>query len=178
MVTPYLGEVRMFGGNFAPAGWALCNGQILAIASNAPLFSLLGTTYGGNGQTNFGLPDLRGRLPMHQGTGQGLTPRVIGELGGVENVTLTADELPSHSHALNATSADGGLPSPANGLPATPKNGATPYLYLVPGTSQVNPVAMGASITPNVGGQPHDNLMPSLCVSFIIATAGVFPSRN
>lgn len=178
MTTPYLGEVRMFGGTFAPRGWALCNGALLAIAQNEALFSLLGTYYGGNGTTNFQLPDLRGRVPIHQGAGAGLTPRTVGEIGGVETVTLVASQMPQHSHSMNASTDPGSLPGPADGVPAAPTGGATPFLYAVPGTSQLNAVALAPNVQPVGGTQPHNNIMPSLCVTFIIALEGVYPSRN
>lgn len=178
MSDPFMGEVRMFGGNYAPAGWALCNGQLLSISNYSALFSLLGTVYGGNGQTTFAVPDLRGRVPVHQGSGPGLTPRALGEIAGVENVTLLTNNLPQHSHTLNATSAPGNQEGPANALPATPTGGATPYLYVIPGTSTLNPTAMANDILPAGGSASHPNMMPSLCVNFIIALQGVFPARN
>jgi microcystin-dependent protein len=181
MSDPYLGEVRMFGGNFAPQGWALCNGQTLAISENDALFVLLGTTYGGDGQTTFGLPDLRGRVPMHQGTGQGLSPRVMGQIGGEESVTITMTTMPAHSHGVNATTAAGSLSGPGpTALPATPTGGtAATSLYVVPGTSSFVQAPMAATSIGYTGGnQPHDNMMPFLCATFIIALQGIFPSRN
>lgn len=178
MSNPFLGEVRMFGGNFAPRGWALCNGAQLSIAQNSALFSLLGTTYGGDGQTTFALPDLRGRLPIHQGSGAGLTARTMGETGGTETVTLATSQLPQHSHPLNASTDPASLVGPDGGVPATPSGGATPFLYAVPGTSTLQPVTLAPTVQPDGGGQPHSNMMPSLCVTFIIALEGVFPSRN
>ncbi len=112
MSDPYLGEIRMFGGNFAPQGWALCNGQLLAISQFDALFALLGTTYGGDGQVTFALPNLQGRVPVHQGSGQGLTPRVLGEIAGEETVTIIQNNMPAHSHGVNATTAAGSLPGP------------------------------------------------------------------
>jgi microcystin-dependent protein len=178
MSNPYMGEVRMFGGNFAPRGWALCNGALLGISQYSALFSLLGTTYGGDGVTNFALPDLRGRLPIHQGTGIGLSARTMGEIGGAETVTLSTTQMPQHNHPLNASTSPGSLAGPANAVPATPTGGATPFLYAVPGTSQLNPVALAPNIQPTGGSQPHSNMMPSLCVTIIISLEGVFPSRN
>src|SRR5512140_2190763 len=116
MSTPFVGEIRLFGGNFAPAGWAFCSGQLMAISENDVLFNLIGTTYGGDGQQTFGLPDLRGRLPMHMGTGAGLSSRTIGEMGGVETVTLTAQQIPSHTHVPMAVSGSGNQTVPQNGV--------------------------------------------------------------
>jgi microcystin-dependent protein len=181
MTDQYLGEIRMFGGNFAPQGWAFCNGQTLSIAENDALFVLLGTTYGGDGQTSFGLPDLRGRLPMHQGSGAGLTPRTIGAASGTETVTLTINTIPAHSHGMTATTAVGSVTGPGpTALPATPTGGtAVNTLYVVPGSSTIVQTPMAStSVTPTGGGLPHDNMMPFLCTSFIIALTGIFPSRN
>lgn len=178
MSDPFIGEIRMFGGNFAPSNWAFCDGSLLSIAEYEVLFELIGTSYGGDGQTTFALPDLRGRLPVHQGNGAGLSPRSLGETGGVEAVTLTIPNMPQHSHTMMASTNPGDLPGPANGVPAKPSNGATPYLYVVPGTSTVTPVAMGNSIQPAGASQPHTNLMPALCVNFIISLVGNYPSQN
>jgi len=180
MSQPYLGEIRMFGGNFAPRGNALCAGQLLSIAQNTALFSLLGTFYGGNGVQTFALPDLRGRLPINQGNGPGLTPRVIGEQSGSENVTLIQTEMPQHNHLVNATTDAGNLPGPGpKAIPASPTDGTNPgTLYVVP-PGTVTPVAMASQSLPVAGGsQPHQNMMPSLCITFIIALQGIFPSRN
>jgi microcystin-dependent protein len=178
MSDPYLGEVRMFGGNYAPRGWALCDGRLLNISQNSALFSLLGVAYGGNGQTTFGLPDLRGRVPMHQGQGGGLSNRVIGEMAGTENVTLLITQIPQHNHAAMASTGAGNQPGPANNVPATPQASGAEF-YVVPGASSVVPAAMApSSIATDGESQPHPNMMPSLCVSFIIALTGAFPSRN
>lgn len=179
MSQPYIGEIRLFGGNFAPRDWFFCNGQILSIAEYETLYALIGTTYGGDGVQTFALPDLRGRLAVGEGTGPGLTPRVIGESSGTEQVTLTVQQIPGHSHAALATTAAGNLPGPTSAaVPASP-SGANSTLYSIPGTT---PFAyqnfLPGTIGVTGGNQPHTNLMPSLCVSFIIATAGVFPSRN
>lgn len=180
MSDPFIGEIRMFGGNFAPLNWAFCNGQLLSISEYDALFALIGTTYGGDGQSTFGLPDLRGRIPIGEGSGPGLTPRVIGESAGTETVTLTQNQLPTHSHTANVTSVTGDLPGPA--INAVPAALASPgRFYAAPSNVAPQPhtVAMNpASIGPAGGNQPHDNIMPSLCVSFIISLAGVFPSRN
>ena len=180
MTTPYLGEIRMFGGNFAPRGNAQCNGQVMSIQQNSALFSLLGTFYGGNGQTTFALPDLRGRLPINQGNGPGLTPRVIGEQSGTETVTLSQPQMPQHLHFLSATTDAGNLPGPGpKAMPASPTDGTNPgTLYVVP-PGTVTPVAMAAQSLPLAGAnQPHQNMMPSLAITFIIALQGIFPSRN
>ena len=163
----------MFAGNFAPAGWALCDGQILPISENETLFNLIGTTYGGDGQSTFALPDLRGRVPIHQGTGVGLTPRTLAQLGGVEDLTLTAAEMPSHNHPLvAAASAAQATAEPTGSLPAI----ASTALYSVPvsGTLAMDPTA----VTPNSGSQPHDNMQPYLVVNFCIAIVGIFPTHN
>jgi len=180
MSQPYLGEIRMFAGNFAPRGNALCAGQLLSIQQNTALFSLLGTFYGGNGVSNFQLPDLRSRLPISMGNGPGLTPRVIGEQGGTETVTLLQTTTPQHNHFVNATTDVGNLPGPTNkAIPASPTDGTTPgSLYVVP-PNTITPVAMAAQSLPVAGGsQPHQNMQPSLCITFIIALNGIFPSRN
>ncbi|MGN6817500.1 MAG: phage tail protein [Sphingomonas sp.] len=185
MATPYLGEVKMFGGNFNPRGWAFCNGQLLPISQNDALFALVGTTYGGDGVTTFALPDLQGRIPLHQGTGAGLSTRVLGEKSGSETVTLIVTQLPSHSHQPVANNVDPTNDAPAsNTMPCRPKQavgGNSAQLYTDPTKT---PVAgdlkpMLAGIIGSAGGnQPHDNMMPFLCVSFVIALEGVFPSQN
>ena len=164
MSESYLGEIRMFAGNFAPQGWALCNGQVLSIAENEALFALLGTTYGGDGQTTFGLPDLQGRIPVHPSTAY---PR--GSKGGVETVTLIADQMPAHTHTANAINATGTALSPSNAVWA-----GGPRETYASGT----PAAMNAtSISPVGGSQPHNNMMPSTAISFIISLYGVFPPQ-
>lgn len=169
MSTPFIAEIVMFGGNFAPRSWAFCSGQILSIAQNTALFSILGTTYGGNGQTTFALPDLRGRVPMHPGNGPGLTPRSLGEQAGTETVTLITNQIPAHNHALiaNNTAANDNLPN-GNAL-----SDGSIYTSAAP-NAQMNVASIG-----NTGGnQPHNNIQPFTCVNFIIATQGIFPSRN
>ena len=169
MSTPFLGEIRMFGGNFAPQGWAFCNGQLLSISQNAELFGLIGTTYGGNGQTTFGLPDLQGRIPVHQGTIQG-TSFTLGEKAGTEVVTLTAQQIPIHNHVPQCQSGSGGQ-APTNGVWAS--SAQTIYDNTAPGAT-MNPAAVS-----NVGGsQPHDNMTPYLVISFIISLLGVIPSQT
>jgi microcystin-dependent protein len=173
MSTPYVGEIRMFGGNFAPAGWAFCDGSLLAISENDTLFTLIGTTYGGDGQQTFGLPDLRGRLPIHMGTGAGLSSRVIGQNGGTESVTLTVNQLPGHAHAFLGSANSASALSPAGAVAASPTN---IDLYR-PGSTPDQVMASNA-IGPVGGSQPHDNLQPFLCISFIISLYGVFPTQN
>jgi microcystin-dependent protein len=172
MSDPYVGEIRMFGGNFAPQGWLFCEGQTLAISENETLFTLIGTTYGGNGQSTFALPDLRGRVPIHQGQGPGLAPFVQGQKGGVEQVTLTTSQYPAHSHVAVASSADGTQPGPGNNYLA----GSTSVkLYNSnPPVTALN----AASVGPSGGSQPHANMQPFLCISFIIALAGYYPPHG
>lgn len=166
----------MFGGNFAPRNWAFCNGQIIAISQNTALFSLLGTTYGGNGTTNFALPNLQGRLPMHPGQGAGLTNRSLGESAGSVSITLLSAQIPAHTHTTAVGSGTTSTsPSPAGRYPATPASG-TPYADT--GTAAMYAPAAGSVNGATGGSLPHNNLMPYLAVSFIIALAGVFPSRN
>lgn len=168
MSSPYIGEIRMFGGNFAPLNWAFCNGQVMAIADNDALFSLIGTTFGGDGVTTFSLPDLRCRLPLHQGNNQG-APFIIGQTGGEETHTLNLQQLPSHSHAVSAkTTATSN--SPSGNLYA---GGGVAAFKAAPG-SFMN----GGVVVANAGGQPHENMMPFLAVSFIIALFGVYPSQS
>jgi microcystin-dependent protein len=165
MAQPYVGEIRMFAGNFAPAGWMFCEGQLLPISENETLFNLIGTTYGGDGQSTFGLPDLRGRLPIHQGNGF-----ILAETGGAEEITLTASQIPAHTHPLLATARPGTSANVQGNLTADSPNVA---LYLED-TPSVN---MAASAVTSVGGsQPHTNFQPYLCVDFIISLFGIFPS--
>jgi microcystin-dependent protein len=171
MSQPFVGEIRMFGGNFAPAGWAFCDGALIAISENDTLFNLIGTTYGGDGQSTFALPDLRGRLPIHMGSGAGLTTRVIGEMGGVESVTLTTQQIPIHTHAPLADSNSGNQTSPQNGIWATAS--ASRYSSSAPNLAMNNTLVGSAG-----GSQPHDNRMPYLTISFIISLFGVFPTQN
>ena len=178
MSDPYLGEIRTFAGNFNPRGWAFCRGQLIPIDQNDALYTLLGTTYGGDGQTTFGLPDLQGRVAIGQGTGGGLSARTVGQKSGSESVTLNTSNLPAHSHTVTATTVDGTSGSPANALPATPALPSA-FLYINPaatGTTDAPPAA--TSITPAGGSQPHTNQMPFLVLNYIIALEGVYPSRN
>jgi microcystin-dependent protein len=173
MSEPFLGEIRMFTGNFAPAGWAMCNGQILSIAQNTALFSLLGTTYGGDGQTTFALPDLRGRVPIHFGQGPGLSSYSEGQTGGAESVVLISTQIPAHTHSVNAATTGGNQASPASGFPAVESTG-TSLNYSPTSNTTMN----GSMIAPNSGGQAHENRQPFLAVNFIIALQGIYPSRN
>jgi microcystin-dependent protein len=173
---PYVGEIRMFGGNFAPAGWALCSGQTLPISENDTLFNLIGTTYGGDGQTTFNLPDLQGRLPVHMGTGTGLSNYTIGEAGGVETVTLTVNQLPVHNHAQSASNA-GSVAAPTNAAPG-PTSTSFPQPVEVYGAAASLVAFNAATLQSGGGSQPHDNMQPYLCVTFIISLFGIFPSQN
>ena len=174
MATPFLGEIRMVGFTFPPKGWALCNGQILSISQNAALFSLLGTTYGGNGTSTFALPDLRSRVPIHAGQGIGLSPYVQGEQTGTESVVLTFSQMPSHNHTVNGVASGGNQASPAGGSPAIESTGTSlDYSNATP-SSPMN----AAMLSPAGSNQPHNNIQPVLCVNFVIALQGIFPSRN
>ncbi|NMQ19917.1 phage tail protein [Candidatus Competibacter phosphatis] len=165
MAQPYVGEIRMFAGNFAPAGWMFCEGQHLSISENETLFNLIGTTYGGNGQDTFALPDLRGRLPLHMGNGF-----ILAETGGVEEVTLTVSQIPAHSHSLLASTSAGTNTSPVINVLAESVV-INPYIE-DQANSNMNPDAVSA-----VGGsQPHTNFQPYLCINFIISLFGIFPS--
>ncbi|HYM59679.1 MAG TPA: tail fiber protein [Thermoanaerobaculia bacterium] len=167
MAQPYVGEIRMFAGNFAPAGWMFCEGQLLPISEYETLFNLIGTTYGGDGQSTFALPDLRGRIPLHFGNGF-----TLAETGGVETVTLTVSQIPAHSHAaLGANAAAAGV-DPTNNVPGTTSTNVQPYGSDLP--SAISPSAVSS-----VGGsQPHNNFQPYLCVDFIISLFGIFPSQT
>ena len=167
MSTPFLGMIATYGFNFAPRGWAMCNGQILSIAQNTALFSLLGTTYGGNGQTTFALPDLRSRVPVHMGQGPGLSSYALGQTGGEETVTLTASQMPSHSHGAQASSTF----TSKNPTGRYPSGGGA---YGDTADTSLN----AAEIASSGGNQPHDNLQPYLTLNTCIALQGIFPSRN
>ena len=172
MSQPYIGEIKMFGGNFAPNGWLFCQGQLLATADYDTLFQSIGTTYGGDGQTTFALPNLSGRVPVHQGNGPGLTNRVIGELGGTEAVTLTSQQIPQHTHAAVVSSSAGstGVPSSSVTLGI-----ADIDLHIIESPS----VNMNTATIGNTGGsQPHNNLQPTLAINFIISLFGIFPSPS
>ncbi|MEP9360240.1 tail fiber protein [Sphingomonas sp. KR3-1] len=167
MAQPYVGELRIFAGNFAPAGWMFCEGQLLPISENETLFQLIGTTYGGDGQDSFGLPDLRGRLPIHQGNGY-----TLAQTGGAEEVTLSINQIPSHSHPM--------LGASGNGSQSNPKNNVVASSTLVKAYSGETPdTAMSAASITSIGGSlPHTNMQPYLCVDYIISLFGIFPSQN
>src|SRR3954447_20780603 len=165
MAQPYVGEIRMFAGNFQPAGWMFCEGQLLPISENETLFQLIGTTYGGDGQSTFALPDLRGRIPLHQGNGF-----ILAETGGAEQITLTVSQIPAHTHPLLAANVTGDQTNLANNLNANSFN-ISPYINDVP-NGNMNAGAISAT----GGSQPHNNFQPYLCVDFIISLFGIFPS--
>jgi microcystin-dependent protein len=165
MAQPYVGEIRMFAGNFAPAGWMFCEGQLLPISENETLFQLIGTTYGGDGQSTFALPDLQGRIPIHQGNGF-----ILAETGGAEDITLTTTQIPAHSHAFVATNATGTSPNASGNIAA-----ATGNIDLYRETAANTPMA-AQTIGPVGGSQPHTNFQPYLCINFIISLFGIFPS--
>lgn len=176
MSDPFLGEIKIFAGTFAPRGWNFCDGQLVSIAQNTALFALLGTTYGGDGQTTFALPDCRGRVPLHQGTGSGLSPRILGEQGGSETVTLSLNQIPAHSHVLVATTGPANAATAAGNSLANSVGGSSYHSGVGRGST---PAPMNAATLGGAGSsQPHDNLAPSLCVNFIIAMEGIFPSRS
>jgi microcystin-dependent protein len=166
MAQPYVGEIRMFGGNFAPAGWMFCEGQLLPISENETLFQLIGTTYGGDGATTFALPDLRGRVPIHQGNGF-----IVAETGGAEDITLTVNQIPAHTHAMLGTNNAASDTSPAGAVPAKTLVNVSAYGTDAPGTA-----LHANAIAPVGGSQPHTNVQPYLCIDFIISLFGIFPS--
>lgn len=172
-MAPFIGEIRLFAGSFAPAGWAFCDGQILPISENDTLFNLIGTTYGGDGQETFALPDLRGRLPIHMGQGPGITQNYqISEIFGTEQVTLTTQQIPSHNHAFLVSTASG-TGTNANGKAVAVPSDIRMYIRDTPATNfpanMLNPVG---------GSQPHENMSPALTISFIISLYGIFPSQT
>ena len=171
-MAPYVGEIRMFAGNFAPNGWMFCEGQTLPISENEVLFQLIGTTYGGDGQETFNLPNLASRVPIHAGTGPDGTTYQLGEMAGTEQETLTTQQIPNHTHPFTASGDVGDQASPANLLIAN-SNGPTPYIEDVAG-SPLNINAIGIQ----GGSQPHENIQPFLCINFIISLFGVFPSQT
>jgi len=167
MAQPYVGEIRIFAGNFAPAGWMFCEGQLLPISENETLFNLIGTTYGGDGQSTFALPDLRGRLALHQGNGY-----ILAETGGAEEVTLTINQIPAHSHPMLGSSGNGSQSSPKNNVLAS---STLVKLY----SGEAADTAMAATAISSIGGnQPHTNFQPYLCLNYIISLFGIFPSQN
>lgn len=174
MADPFVAEIRIFPFNFAPRGWAWCDGQLLPLSQNTALFSLLGTTYGGNGKSNFALPDLQGRAPMHPGQGPGLSLHDLGETGGSETVSLLESEIPGHTHTLNFsnTTAIASVPPSNAAFSNSPQQNASVY------TSVTSPTATGGMTSPAGGDQPHNNMMPYLTFYFCIALQGVFPPRT
>jgi microcystin-dependent protein len=168
MSSPFIGEIRMFAGNFAPAGWAFCDGSLIPISENDALFNLIGTTYGGDGQSTFALPDLRSRIPIHVGPGF-----VQGQSGGAETVTLTTSQIPAHSHVPQAISSPGTQPSPQGGLWAESTPSLNQYSNVAPSVT-MDPAACG----PTGGSQPHDNMVPFLAINFILSLFGIFPSQT
>lgn len=169
--TPFLAEIQMFAGNFPPKGWAFCNGQLLAISTNTALFSLLGTTYGGNGTTNFALPDLRGRVPIHPGQGPGLSNHSLGEVSGTETIALIASQMPAHTHTAGASSGNGVADGPGGRVQARMPSATPQYAA----TSNADLAA--AAVSNSGGSQPHNNLQPYLTITYVIALQGVYPSR-
>jgi microcystin-dependent protein len=172
MAQPYVGEIRMFAGNFAPAGWMFCSGQLLPISENETLFQLIGTTYGGDGEATFALPDLQSRVPIHMGTGKDGIAYQLAEQAGVESVTLTTQQMPTHTHAMVATADTGGANAPGGNLLANCVN-AKMYSAAAPNTP-----LRATAITPAGGNQPHENCQPFLCVNFIISLFGLFPQQT
>ncbi len=177
MSDQFVAEIRIFAGNFAPKGWAFCNGQLLPISQNTALFSLLGTTYGGDGKSNFALPNLQGAAPLQAGQGPGLSNYDLGQAGGQQAVTLTQAEMPAHAHNLVATSVNGDANPPANNTWAKPHLGKAPLQVYAPAARQnvpMHPAALGTA----GGSAPHNNMPPYLALNFIIALQGIYPPRN
>ena len=177
MADPFLGEIRMFGGTYAPNHWAFCNGQILQISQYNALYSLLGTAYGGDGRVTFGLPDMRGRIPLHYGTGPGLSPYALGQRGGQEDVTLTTDNMPAHTHTLAAYDKTDSASSPVNGF-FGPTSGEDPVFFVyAPPTATIAELHSG---TMSQAGSSHPmvNMAPYTCINFIIALQGAYPPRS
>ncbi len=170
---PLVGEIRMFAGTFAPVGWAFCNGQPLAISENDVLFTYIGTTYGGDGEQSFNLPNLASRVPIHMGTGPDGTTYVIGEAAGTEQETLTIQQIPNHTHALTASEGTGQSANPEGNVLAQAPAGINPYFEDVPAAS-----LNAGSVGPVGGSQPHENTQPFLCINFIISLFGIFPSQT
>jgi microcystin-dependent protein len=166
MAQPYVGEIRMFAGNFAPAGWAFCEGQLLPISENETLFQLIGTTYGGDGESTFALPDLQGRIPIHQGNGF-----ILAETGGTEEVTLSTQQMTNHTHPMLANNTQGSTPTPGNSVVLAGSPNVDLYIQDI-----ANQPLANTSVTPVGGSQPHTNFQPYLCIDFIISLFGIFPS--
>ena len=175
MGQPYVGEIRMFGGSFNPNGWAMCDGQLMPISENETLFNLIGTTYGGDGQSTFAMPNLQGRVPVHP---PGPNNYVLGETGGTESVTLTTSQIPAHNHPPVASTAAGGGTTnvPGNNTILADSNTTTTNPYLVP-SAGTQVVLNAQSVGPTGGQQPHDNFQPTLCITYIISLFGVFPTQ-
>jgi microcystin-dependent protein len=173
MSNPYIGEIRMFGGNFAPAGWAMCQGQIMPISENDTLFNLIGTTYGGDGESTFGIPNLSGRVPVHMGTGTGLSPYVVGENSGVEIVTLQTTQIPIHTHGFLTS-----LDAAASTDPSNQVIAQTSQIHMFTQDVTNRQLNTAKALTPVGGSQPHENMQPYLCLTFIISLFGIFPSQN
>ncbi len=173
-MEPFIGQILMFAGNFAPRGWAFCEGQLLAISQYQALFSILGTTYGGDGRTTFALPDMRGRVSIHPRQGPGLNNYGLGQKGGAEQVTLTTDQMPAHSHTLNANKDRGDSPDPGGASIADSRGRDKDYMQ----SGDVNVTMSANSIASSGGGQPHENRQPYLAVNYIIALMGTYPSRS
>lgn len=172
-MEPFIGQVMMFAGNFAPRGWALCDGQLLSISQHSALFSILGTTYGGDGVSTFALPDMRCRVPIHVGTGPGLTPQHLGERSGVETVTLSVNQMPTHNHQVSCLSTQGNLATPQGNYLGGDRTGGDD-LYSNTANASMN----SQMIEPAGESQPVNLMQPSLCVNFVIALDGIYPSRS
>ncbi|HYE26928.1 MAG TPA: tail fiber protein [Allosphingosinicella sp.] len=170
MAQPFIGEIRLFAGNFNPAGWEFCDGQLIPISENDALFTLIGTTYGGDGQETFALPNLQSRIPLHQGDGPSTSSRIIGESGGVESVTLTVQQIPAHSHPMVVSGNTGTGTAPQNNVLAS----GSPVSVFRPATIPNQPMN-AAAVGPTGGSQPHDNMHPFLCINYIISMFGLFP---
>jgi microcystin-dependent protein len=173
MAQPYVGEIRMFAGNFPPVGWMFCQGQQMSISENDVLFQLIGTTYGGDGEESFNLPNLASRVPMHMGTGPDGTTYQIGEMAGTEQETLSIQQIPNHTHPLTASLATGTLTTPGGNVLAQTPGGVKPYIEQDADTNM-----SAQAITPAGGSQPHENTQPFLCINFIISLFGIFPSQT
>lgn len=172
-MTAYVGEIRMFAGNFAPAGWALCQGQQLAISENDVLFQLIGTTYGGDGQSTFNLPNLASRVPVHMGTAPSGNPYVIGEIAGVESVPLTVQQIPAHNHPFTGSTSNGTSTNPGGAVIGGSLSSVQPFIQ-----DSVTDAMAASAIGPAGGSQAHENIQPYLCINFIISLFGIFPSQN
>jgi microcystin-dependent protein len=174
MAQPFVGEIRMFAGNFPPVGWMFCEGQLLPISENETLFQLIGTTYGGDGQSTFALPNLASRIPIHMGTGSSGTPYQLAESGGVESVTLTVAQIPAHTHPLMASQDAGSQNNAGNQVLAA----QSPVSIYRPNAVAPNVPMNASSVSPAGGSQPHDNMQPFICINYIISLFGIFPSPN